>query len=72
MKNDLCVRSDELIASGIKLKDYLNQAIAEVSEDYIDMTHEKEISVDMALKHIQKYRNVLLCIKEICKSRNKF
>ena len=68
----ISIRSDEVIASGVKLKDYLTQAIAEVSDDYIDVSRKTEISVDETLKYIQHYRNILLCINEICKARKKY
>lgn len=71
--NDICVRSDEVLESGVKLKEYLDDAIASASDDYIKLTHKPdEIPKNEALELIQKYRNVLLCMKEICKNRKKF
>lgn len=71
MKN-LCVRSDELIESGVKLKDYLDSAIESVSNDYINVSNAESIPKNETMDLIQKYRNVLLCLKEICKNRKKF
>lgn len=71
MKN-LCVRSDELIESGIKLKDYLDSAIESVSNDYISVSNAESIPKNETMDLIQKYRNVLLCLREICKNRKKF
>lgn len=68
----LNVRSDDVIASGVKLKDYIKIGINELSDDYIELSHKDDISVDEALKYVMKYRNMLLCINEICKSRKKF
>ena len=68
----LNVRSDDVIASGVKLKVYIQNAIEEVSDDYLDLAKKDAISKDDTLELIRKYRNALLCIKEICKTRNKF
>ena len=67
------VRSDEVLDSGIKLRDYLEEAINEASNDYINVAHTPNvIPKNEALDMIQKYRNILLCMKEICKKRKKF
>lgn len=68
----MIINSDEVIKSGIKLKDYLSEAIDEVSDDYIEVSHNDTINVLDALEYIRKYRNILLSINEICKSRNKY
>ena len=68
----LNVRSDAVIASGVKLKDYIKTGINEVSDDYIEISHMDGISKEKALEYVMKYRNMLLCINEICKSRKKF
>jgi len=71
--SDICVRSDEVLDSGTKLKDYLNEAINVLSEEYIKSVHQPDlISKDEVMNLIQKHRNILLCIKEICKKRKKF
>lgn len=66
------VNSNEVVASGTKLKEYLEDAIDEVSEDYILVSNDDGINNIDTLEYIRKYRNILLCIKEICKSRKKF
>lgn len=68
----ISIRSDEVIASNIKLKDYLKLGINEASDDYINTTRLTDINKDDALKLIIKYRNILLCINEICKTRKKY
>lgn len=68
----ISIRSDEVISSGIKLKDYLKLGINEASDDYINTTRLTDINKDDALKLIIKYRNILLCINEICKTRKKY
>lgn len=70
--SELCVRSDELIESGVKLKDYLDSAIESVSNDYISVSNAESIPKNETMDLIQKYRNVLLCLREICKNRKKF
>ena len=71
--SDICVRSDEVLDSGTKLKDYLNEVINVLSEEYIKSVHQPDlISKDEVMNLIQKHRNILLCIKEICKKRKKF
>ena len=60
----------KLAKDDVKLKDYLNDAIFEISEDYIKaISNEKNPEI---LKTIEKNRNILICIREICKQRNKF
>lgn len=66
------VNSNEVVSSNIKLKEYLEDAIDEVSEDYIIVSDNDGINNLDALEYIRKYRNILLCIKEICKARKKF
>lgn len=69
----VCVRSDEVLESGVKLKEYLTDAIATLTDEYIEITHKAEtIPKDDLLVLVQEHRNILLCIKEICKKRNKF
>lgn len=68
----LILHSDEVIKSGIKFKDYLHEALKEVSEDYIEVSHNETINVVDALEYIRKYRNILLCMDEICKDRKKY
>lgn len=63
--------SDKVLLSGVKLKDYLNDAIKETSDDYINLAHSNVDKID-ALEYIRKYRNILLCMNEICKDRNKY
>lgn len=69
---DIEVRSNELIKSGVKLKDYLDEAIETTSDDYIRTSNAESIPKCDALDLIQKYRNILICLKEICKNRKKF
>lgn len=69
----ICVRSDEVLDSDAKLKDYLNDAINVLSEEYIESSHQSDlIPKNEVMNLIQKHRNILLCIKEICKKRKKF
>lgn len=69
----ICVRSDEVLESGAKLKDYLSEAINVLSEEYIESAHQPDlISKNEVMNLIQEHRNILLCIKEICKKRKKF
>lgn len=70
--SELCVRSDDVIDSGVKLKDYLDSAIESVSNDYISVSNAESIPKNETMDLIQKYRNVLLCLREICKNRKKF
>lgn len=65
-------RSDDVIAKNIKLKDYISDAIDELSSDYIELVDNDSISKDSASKYMRKCRNMLLCINEICKQRNKY
>lgn len=69
MKNDVNVRSDDVIKQ-YKLKEYLDLCISELSEDYINCL--KASYPDDYSLMVQRHRNMLLCIKEICKARNKF
>lgn len=62
-------RSDAVLDSGIKLKDYLDLAIDELTNEYINFA-KSDTSLDY--QQLRKYRNILLCIREICKARNKF
>ena len=64
--------SNDIIRDGVKLKDYLKDAIDEISDDYIKVNHNDSINCIEFLEYIQKYRNILLCINEICKSRKKY
>ena len=67
------VLSDEVLKSGAKLKDYLDEAISVLSEEYIESAHQPDvIPKNEVLNLIQEHRNILLCMKEICKKRNKF
>lgn len=71
--SNICVRSDEVLNSGAKLKDYLDEAISVLSEEYIELTLQSDvIPKNEVLNLIQEHRNILLCMKEICKKRNKF
>ena len=56
----------------IKLKDYIENAIQEISDDYVEISHNETINVCDTLEYIRKYRNILLCIKNICKTRKKY
>lgn len=67
------VHSDEVLDSGVKLKDYLDEAIDVLSEEYIETAHQPDvISKNEVMNLIQEHRNILLCMKEICKKRKKF
>ena len=70
----LCVRSDDVLDSGVKLKEYLDDAINELSDDYINVAHAESdvIPKHLVLDLVQKHRNALVCMKEICKKRKKF
>lgn len=68
----ILTNSDEVVKSGVKLKDYLQQALGEVSDDYIEVSHDVTINIVDALDYIRKYRNILLCMNEICKQRKKY
>lgn len=69
----ICVRSDEVLDSGAKLKDYLDEAIGVLSEEYIESAHQPDvIPKNEVMNLIQEHRNILLCMKEICKKRKKF
>lgn len=70
--SELITSSDELIKLGVKLKDYIKTAIDETSNDYVEVSHNQTINIIDALEYIRKYRNILLCIDEICKNRNKY
>lgn len=71
--NKIETTSEKVIDSGVRLKEYLNDAINLVSDEYIETTHKPDmIPKDEVLSIIQTHRNVLLCIKEICKQRKKF
>lgn len=70
--SELITSSDELIKLGVKLKDYIKTAIDETSDDYVEVSHNQTINIIDALEYIRKYRNILLCIDEICKNRNKY
>lgn len=68
-------RSDDVISSGVKLKDYINDAIDELSSDYINVVDNLSKADDVlseALKYMRKCRNILLCINQICKTRKKY
>lgn len=68
----IITNSNQVIADGTKLKDYLQDAINEISNDYVDIDKNNTINVIDTLEYIRKYRNILLCINEICKERNKY
>lgn len=68
----ILTNSDEVIRSKVKLKEYLQDALDEVSNDYIEVSHDVTINIIDALDYIRKYRNILLCINEICKERKKY
>lgn len=68
----MLIHSDDVIKAGIKLKDYLQEGLQEISDDYIKVSNDDTINVCDALEYIRKYRNILLCINEICKSRKKY
>lgn len=63
--------SDKVLSSDIKLKDYIQDAITETSDDFINLAHSNLNKAD-ALEYIRKYRNIFLCINEICKNRKKY
>lgn len=60
-----------LEATRYRLKEYLDLCIQDASEEYIKILSDHNASEDH-IKSVHKYRNMLLCIKEICKQRNKF
>lgn len=64
------VRMDD--TKDLKLKDYLEDAIREISDDYVAISHNDTINVVDTLEYIRKYRNILLCIDNICKTRKKY
>ncbi|MBR6518017.1 MAG: hypothetical protein IKT40_14385 [Bacilli bacterium] len=64
------VRMDD--TKDLKLKDYLEDAIREISDDYVEISHNETINVVDTLEYIRKYRNILLCIDNICKTRKKY
>lgn len=66
------VNSNKVISDNTKLKDYLEEAINELSDDYIIISNDDGINNIDTLEYVRKYRNILLCIKEICKNRKKF
>lgn len=69
----ICVHSDEVLESGVKFKDYLDEAIDELSEEYIELAHQPDVIPKNEVMYlIQEHRNILLCMKEICKKRKKF
>lgn len=68
----MLLHSDDVIKCGVKLKDYLADGIKEISDDYIKVSHNDTINVVDTLEYMRKYRNILLCIDEICKSRKKY
>ena len=69
----ICVRSDEVLDSGAKLKDYLDEAIGVLSEEYIESANQPDvIPKNEVMNLIKEHRNILLCMKEICKNRKKF
>ena len=64
--------SDVVLMKKIKLKDYIDECINETSEDYINVSHDEKHNIIDTTEYIRKYRNMFLCIKEICQNRNKF
>ena len=64
--------SDVVLMKKIKLKDYIDECINETSEDYINVSHDEKHNIIDTTAYIRKYRNMFLCIKEICQNRNKF
>lgn len=64
--------SDVVLMKKIKLKDYIDECINETSEDYINVSHDEKHNIVDTTEYIRKYRNMFLCIKEICQNRNKF
>lgn len=74
MLDNTDVKSDAVNHSGVKLKDYLNTSINDLANDLIDIAKSDKTSYtkDEVFEILQKCRNNLLCIKEICKTRNKF
>ena len=70
--SDLITSSDAVIKMNVKLKDYIKTAIDETSNDYVNVSHDNTINIVDDLEYIRKYRNILLCIDEICKNRNKY
>lgn len=63
------LNSDEVIAN-YKLKDYLTACIDAITEQVLESS-KKGIPDEVIHTYIE-HRNMLLCIKEICKARNKF
>lgn len=70
--NKFTFNSDEALKQEYKLKDYINDAIDVISDDFINLSHEDDKSKLETLEYIRKYRNILLCINEICKHRKKY
>ena len=64
--------SDVVLMKKIKLKDYIDECINETSDDYINVSHDEKHNIVDTTEYIRKYRNMFLCIKEICQNRNKF
>ena len=64
--------SDVVLMKKIKLKDYIDECINETSDDYINVSHDEKHNIIDTTEYIRKYRNMFLCIKEICQNRNKF
>ena len=64
--------SDVVLMKKIKLKDYIIDCINETSDDYINVSHDEKHNIIDTTEYIRKYRNMFLCIKEICQNRNKF
>ena len=64
---------DYVLNSGVSLKDYLHDAIEEITNDFIDVakTSPEEIPKSDLLSYLGKYKSVLNNIDVICKNRKR-
>ena len=64
---------DDVLNSGVLLKDYLHDAIEEITNDFIDVakTSPEEIPKADLLSYLGKYKSVLNNIDVICKNRKR-
>lgn len=73
MSDKIITSADEVVSNDIKLKEYITQAINEISDDYIINANKSQyIQKDQCMELIVKYRNILLSINAICKKRKKY
>ena len=72
MNDQIDVKNEDV--KGIKLKEYLDTTINNISNDLIEIAKSDRImySKDELFVKLEKYRDDFLSIKKICKSRNKF